>query len=114
MPGPLPGMNEIIAAAKSGRGKSNAYARLKKYWHTIIILSIRQAKIKPVESAVIEFVWAEKNKRRDPDNIVVGRKFILDGLVEARILKNDGWGQVLKFTDEWCVSQKPGIKVTLS
>ncbi len=34
--------------------------------------------------------WFEPNARRDIDNISFGAKFILDGLIEAGKIKNDG------------------------
>lgn len=114
VPGPLPGLNEILDAAKSGRGKTNAYARLKKYWETIIVLHIRKARIQPVKEAYFRFMWYEKNRRRDPDNIVVARKFIMDSLVDDKILENDGWGQVRGFTDRWFVhAGEPGVTVQI-
>lgn len=37
------------------------------------------------------FLWTEPNMRRDPDNIEgAGVKFILDGLVRAGVLDDDG------------------------
>lgn len=37
------------------------------------------------------FLWTEPNRRRDPDNIqATGVKFILDGLVRAGVLPDDG------------------------
>ena len=114
VPGPLPGLNEILDAAKSGRGKTNAYARLKNYWETIIVLHIRKARIQPVKEAYFRFMWYEKNRRRDPDNIVVARKFIMDSLVDDKILENDGWGQVRGFTDRWFVhAGEPGVTVQI-
>ena len=39
---------------------------------------------------MIVFCWYSKDIRRDPDNIEHGQKYILDGLVRAGILPNDG------------------------
>lgn len=37
------------------------------------------------------FLWTEPNRRRDPDNIqATGVKFVLDGLVRAGVLPDDG------------------------
>ena len=98
IPGTLPSLNEIIAASKSGHGKYNAYARMKNEMMDRIGLFIIQAHLKPVKEAYIEFQWHELTKKRDPDNIAAGgRKFILDALVKAGILKNDGWAQIPYF-----------------
>jgi len=113
VPGPLPGMNEMIAAAKSGRGKGNAYSRMKKDWTGQVVLAIRHARIKPMPYAMIEFEWHEENKRRNPDNIASGKKFIIDGLVEAGVLENDGWKQIVSFRDSWCDIGPAGVNVIL-
>ena len=42
----------------------------------------------------LEFVWYCKNRRKDKDNILVGQKFIIDGLVEAGVIENDGWNEI--------------------
>jgi Holliday junction resolvase RusA-like endonuclease len=88
IPGPLPGVNELLAAAKSGRGKGNAYSRLKADWGQSVWAHAKQARLRKVDGpAHISFVWREKNKRRDLDNISGGgQKLILDGLVKAGVL----------------------------
>ena len=35
-----------------------------------------------------------QKQKRDKDNIIAGQKFVLDGLVAAGIIENDGWKQV--------------------
>lgn len=67
---------------------------------------------KPVK---MKYRWYEKNKRRDLDNVSsFGRKVIQDALVEARVLKNDGWGEIRGFSDEFFVDHdNPRIEVEL-
>ena len=51
--------------------------------------------------------WYEPNKRRDKDNISsFGRKIIQDALVKAKVLKNDGWGDIIGFEDRFYVDKK--------
>ena len=115
IPGILPGLNEIIASSKSGHGKSNAYARLKNEMMDRIGLFIIQAHLKPVKEAYIEFQWHERNRKRDPDNIAAGKKFILDALVKAGILKNDGWAQIIGFHDTFFVDKRnEGVGVIIN
>lgn len=113
--GPLPGLNEIIAAAKSGRGRSNAYSRMKKDMGGRIGEYLLKARLptftKPV---VIHYRWFEPNKRRDPSNISSGgRKFIEDALVKSGIIKNDGWKHVQGFSDSFVVSEMPGVEIEI-
>ena len=42
----------------------------------------------------IKFCWYCKDKRSDPDNILHGVKYILDGMQKSGILPNDGWQNV--------------------
>ena len=115
IPGILPGLNEIISASKSWHGKYNAYARMKTEMMDRIGLFIIQAHLKPVKEAYIEFQWHELTKKRDPDNIAAGKKFILDALVHAGILKGDGWAQIIGFHDTFFVDKRnQGVSVIIN
>jgi hypothetical protein len=111
IPGQLPSLNVMLAdrAARAG----NRYAKLKAKWTDDIALLARVAKLKPVARARFRFTWHERNRQRNPDNIVAARKLVLDGLVKARIMANDGWDQVAGFTDAWSVAGQPGVRVTI-
>ena len=41
-----------------------------------------------------EFVWYLKNRRKDKDNVSFAKKYILDGMVDAGLIENDGWKQI--------------------
>ena len=122
IPGPLPGLNEIIGAAKrSGnahgrQGKRwNAYSEMKNTWQGIIAAEIKRAKITPVKVPVfIIFGWWETNKKRDPDNIAGAKKLILDSLVSTGILAGDGWKHINGWEDSFEVaSNRSGVWVSL-
>ena len=102
----LPGMNEIIAMAKQqfrGRGKkgqrqsfySIIKANLTGACSVIIDTALKAQGIKkPIQTPVnLEFRW-EVPRCRDPDNTACGCKFIIDGLVWAGALTNDGFKEV--------------------
>lgn len=92
-PGRLPGLNEIIKAAKSS---PYAYAKMKdRYTSEIGWL----AKKLPAYNRVdITITWYEPNDRRDPDNIMGGMKFICDGLVAGGVIKDDKKKYINKIT----------------
>lgn len=115
IPGRLPGLNEMIGAAKRGRGKQNAYAREKKAIEQYIISTIHAEKIPFFHRCKIGFTWIEPNRRRDIDNISVGKKYILDALVKAGVLHDDNWNHVKGFLDEnfLCDKKKPGVMVRI-
>jgi len=120
IPGPLPGLNELLLAKgrmfPGGRGKRwNGYANIKKqvgetiYWHMI------QAHLVPVRQARFRFVWCERDRRRDPDNVAAGgRKIIFDALVKAKILHDDGPDQIHGWEDVFRIDKdNPGCHVTI-
>jgi len=118
IPGPLPGLNEIIAASKrrlkkNGRRRVFEFSQMKADWDMRVSIACKMAGMVPMKRADIGIIWVEKDRRRDPDNIMAGKKFILDGLVKAGILKNDGWRQVGSFTEIVEVGELPGAHVTL-
>lgn len=115
VPGPLPNLNEIIGAAKGYNGRGFAYSKMKREWTALVVEAIEKANLNPVLSCEVVFIWHEKNKRRDPDNFSVGKKFILDGLVKAGILENDGWDNITRLTDVWMVNKdRPGVWVEIT
>jgi len=115
VPGPLPGMNEIIAARGYRARGGGRYERMKKLWNHTVAIHAKAAKIKPVGNyCFLTFTWIEKDKRRDKDNIAAGKKLVIDGLVEAGILNNDGWSDISGFDDHWDVDVKrPGVYVEI-
>lgn len=120
--GPLPGQNEIIALhnayrAKSARGKMrNAYvAEKKKQTQRIAELALA-AKVPKMVRAYFVMEWFEAKRNRNPDNIAAAIKFVLDGLVTARVLVNDGWSEIAGWENHFRVvrpGQKQGVWVTL-
>ena len=90
IPGRLPGLNEIIEAARKGHHVSR---QLKRETEAIIGAAIMAGKPRVVKFDCPVSVWFrfyEPNRRRDYDNIEAGRKFILDALVDAGVIKGDG------------------------
>lgn len=107
--GILPGENEIIAAAKKRNWRGiPKYAKMKRDATNDIFYQIKAAKLKPVAQAKFIFTWIEPNKCRDKDNIAAGKKFLFDALVEAGILKNDGWKEIICWEDHFYVAEKSG------
>jgi len=119
IPGPLPSMNEIILASstvlKGGIRFGSKYSVMKKKWQEIISDIAIVEKIKPVENTyTCMFDWIEKTRRKDPDNIAVGVKFIFDALVEAKIFKGDNWKYNKGWGNSFNVGEHPGVNVTIT
>ena len=80
-------MNEMIEAAKQGRGKYQPYADMKAQYTDMVAWP---AKMLPkFECIDIKIIWYEPNAKRDPDNIMAAAKFILDGLSRAGTIPDD-------------------------
>jgi len=120
VPGPLPGLNEVINSARGtkGRGSLVAASSQKKTWTSFVSVIIRTSNQNFEMFTVPVFVdmfWVEEHKRRDPDNIVSAKKYIFDGMVQAGLIKNDGWKQIDGFRDRWTVNRiEPGVLVTVT
>lgn len=111
IPGPLPTLNTMIAAMNANRHKGNA---LKKQWTEVVAWEAKRQKIAPAtKSVTLHFTWHEKHNRRDKDNIAAAKKYVLDGLVLAGVLADDGWKHVEGFTDRFTVSTTPGVLVEI-
>jgi len=109
--GSLPNLNDYT---KANRTNKYAGADMKKVEEARISYFIRQQlnNQKALEKVFIRFVWVEKDKRRDLDNICFAKKFILDALVKNSILKGDGWSCVMGFEDTFRVDKtRPRIEV---
>ena len=109
IPGELPGMNEIIAAAKSHYMQ---YRDMKKD-NTELVTWVAK-KVPKKEKVFLEITWYCKNKKRDPDNIAAAVKFIWDGLVQAGVISNDGWNENAGWSNKFKVDkQNPRVEVNI-
>ena len=109
IPGRLPGLNEIIAAAKEHFG---SYANMKdEYTASIAWLA---KKLPNFEKVALIITWYEPNSRRDPDNIMAGQKFILDGMVAAGTIPNDSQKHIKGIVHRFRVDKRnPRVEVEI-
>jgi len=97
IPGRLPGLNEILDAKGDvyyvGNGKRRSrYTDMKKEEQDRVIKWLIAYKIpKNLDKISLEFFWYEPNRKRDPDNIRAGEKFIWDALKQYGSIPNDNW-----------------------
>lgn len=111
IPGRLPGLNEIIAAAKSHYAK---YSTEKKERTEEVAWLAKQARLPRFEKAYLVITWYEPNSRRDPDNVMAGQKFILDGLVQAGVLPGDSQKYIQGIYHRFRVDkQNPRVEVEI-
>lgn len=112
--GRLDGLNNYIAACRTNHYKG---AQVKSDNEKIVIYAIKsQLRGRTVSGPVkMRYRWYEKNQRRDLDNISsFGRKVIQDALVKTGVLVNDGWKDILGFSDAFFVDKdRPRIEVDI-
>lgn len=111
--GRLSSLNEYVAAERSNRYKG---AKMKADNEKIIFVAIRQCMrgVRIEKPVHMDYLWVEKNKRRDHDNVAFARKFVQDALVNAGVLKDDGWDEIVGFSDRFEVDKdNPHIEVRI-
>ncbi len=112
IPGRLPGLNEIIDAAKYARNKYQAYSQMKEHYTNMVALLAKN--LPRFEKIALIITWYEPNRHRDPDNIMAGQKFIIDGLVTAGIIPNDNQKHIQGILHKFAVDRKnPRIEVEI-
>lgn len=110
----LPSVNDIINANRRSRYDG---AGQKREAQNDVIMAIRASKAKPVEHypVIVNITWKEPNRKRDPDNIAGGKKFIMDALQAEGIIRNDGWKEIAGYNDYFRVDPDDiGVFVCLS
>ncbi len=112
IPGRLPGLNEMIEAAKGGKGKYQPYALMKEECTNMVVWLAK--KLPKYEKVVLIITWYEPDRRRDPDNIMAGQKFIIDGLVTAGIIPNDNQRHIQGILHKFAIDKEnPRIVVEI-
>jgi Holliday junction resolvase RusA-like endonuclease len=108
----IPTANEYINACRVNKFNANT---LKKNTQEFIMYYILKSRLRPFTKPVyITYIWHEKDKKRDLDNIAFGKKFINDALVEYGILKNDNYKYVKGFSDNFRYGDKRKVEIILT
>lgn len=112
--GRLDNLNDCTSACRTNQYKGG---QMKAKNENVCKLHIKsQLRGVRIEKKVyMRYRWFEKDRRRDLDNVSsFGRKVIQDALVECGVLKNDGWKNIVGFSDDFFVDPKnPRIEVDI-
>ena len=110
--GKLPSLNEHD---KANRANRYVGASMKKTYTDGVFWDCRAQKLEAILRPVaIVCTWYRTNKRSDPDNICFAKKYILDGLVKAGILMDDGWDEIKRFEDHFRIGKEDKVIVELT
>ncbi len=107
-------LNEYIKAERTNKYIS---AKIKKeQTNKVYYLAIEQKFKLPANTKFdVQILWLIPNKKPDPDNISFAKKFVLDGLVNAKILENDSLKFINSFSDSFEVDKtKPYISCVVT
>lgn len=98
----LPGLNEYTRACRTHWSRGSDF---KRRVEESIIWYIKAAKgartLRPTSGRIVLHIeWHESDMRRDVDNIVFAKKFILDAMQKAGIIPDDNRKHVAGVFDE--------------
>lgn len=110
IPGELPGLNKIIDKSKQHWA---SYSKMKKKY-TNKAAWLAKSELPKMNKIDLCFTWYCKNRRKDKDNILVGQKFVIDGLVKAEIIKNDGWNEIGDIVHKFAIDKNnPRVEIKI-
>ena len=119
--GRMPDLNdylkgERIAIRKNGKFTTKGNAMKQEYQRKVVSAVRSQLRGIHIDKPVkIYYTFYEENRKRDLDNIsAFAHKVIQDGLVKGGLLENDGWKNIIGFSDDFFVDKdNPRIEVTI-
>ena len=106
-------LNRYIKALNNSRWGG---ASIKKIETERVYICCKNQKVKSIKDypVFVIFTWYSKNLKMDIDNVAFAKKFILDGLVKAKVLTNDSRKFVSGFTDYFEIdSGNPRVVVNI-
>jgi Holliday junction resolvase RusA-like endonuclease len=104
-------LNEYINAERTNKFMG---AKIKKEETEKVIIECKFEELQPVRGRVkLFFYWYVKNKKKDPDNIAFAKKFIIDGLVEANVLRNDNLNTIVELRDYFVLDNEDQVIVDI-
>lgn len=97
--GTLPGLNEYTAANRGNKFLANKFKQDVELNICLQLHNQIRFNIIPKPPVKIKFTWFEKDMRRDIDNIIFAKKFILDALQKLKVIDNDNRKNIIAIED---------------
>lgn len=113
IPLPLASMNEYSYKQRSHWSAGNQMKRKETYVCYMHVLQAMKEGVSFPTPCRLRFTWIVPNKKKDADNIASAKKFILDGMQKATLLKNDNLNHVTGFEDVFIVDKNQKSKVII-
>jgi len=102
-------LNEMIRLSRGNRYGANNQKKQEMMFVKFATLKVPKIKEYPIK---IEAIWHVKHKNFDLDNRIL--KNVLDGLVNARILKNDNYNCINEITYKAVIDDEPKLELILT
>ena len=102
-------LNEMIRLSRGSKYGANNQKKQEMMYVKFATLKVPKITEYPIK---IEAIWHVKNKNFDLDNRVL--KNVLDGLVNARILKNDNYNCINEITYKAVIDNETKLELILT
>lgn len=102
-------LNEMIRLSRGNKYGANNQKKAEMQYVKFATLKVPKITEYPIK---IEAIWHVKNKAFDLDNKVL--KNVLDGLVNARILKNDNYNCINEITYKAVIDDEQKLELILT
>lgn len=102
-------LNEIIRQSRANYYGANNRKKQEMRYVKLATLKVPKITEYPIKAT---FIWHVKDKNRDIDNMVA--KNILDGLVQAKILKNDNLNCINEISYKAVVDKEQKVEIILT
>lgn len=112
IPTRMPGLNDFLKEMSRNR---YAGGKMKKEWtETTAEYASANRLGRFTEAVWVDFHWYEPNLKRDKDNVAFAKKFILDGMQLAGVIKNDNNKGIDGFADHFHYEgKKEGVLIIM-
>ena len=102
-------LNEMIRLSRGNKYGANNQKKQEMFYVKLATMKTPKVTRYPIK---ITFIWHVKDKNRDLDNMI--GKNILDGLVKARILKNDNLNCINEITYKAVMDNEQKVEIILT
>jgi hypothetical protein len=111
IPGEFTTLNEWIAAANRNRHAAAKIKRDETARVRFAAFDVPEITRYPVH---LHLTWYRRNRKSDPDNIAFAIKFVLDGLQDAGVMRQDTWASVATIAHHFDIDREnPGVAISI-
>jgi Holliday junction resolvase RusA-like endonuclease len=111
LPGEFTQLNQYIRAERGNKFEAAGIKQAETLRTMAEVQDLPAVALYPVS---VTFTWHRTDRRTDPDNIAFAAKYILDGLVKAGVLKDDGMDEIAELHHHFTIDKSTaGVAVLI-